>query len=354
MIQFHGCQMPVPKNQNSAVSVTKTINLVLLLLIFPPIITSCSFFNSQNYSDYSFSKAITSPKKTQAEIFSQIFSQTLEETKPLARQIANDTAQQSWQALEKQLIANIDEFLNWYFDYFNHKGQEFLSGIIYSDALIKNDFNLKAANQDFTTEFIDNFQELFAEKVLEPEQVDIQTREITVEVLKQYLGEILKSLDAVPQKYNINKTDWEKYINQIVITIKYGKKNQFYFPLKSISNLENNQNLQDLIATEPDWVKSEMLTQIAKQGAIKLLAKTGTNTAAVLGVRVIGKKILALGGVAWELWDYNHTIEVEKPAMRQELINNLIQVKTDVLYQHESGIMSIVDGLEISVNKNTI
>ena len=352
MIRIHSCQMPAPKNQHLAVSVTKTINLVLLLLIFPPIISSCSFFNSQNYLKYSSHNQANSTKHTQAEIFGQIFSQTLEETQPLARQIAHDTAQQSWQVLEKNLIANIDLFLNWYFDYFNHKKQEFSSGLIYSDALIKNDFNLKAANQDFTTKFIENFQELFAEKVLEPEQVDIQTREITVEVLKQYLEEISRKLDAVPQKYPIHQADWEKYLQRVVIVIKYGAQNQLSLPLKSVSNLEDNQTFKALIATKPDWVKSEMLAQIAKQGAIKLLAKTGTNTAAVLGVRLIGKKILALGGVAWELWDYNHAIEVEKPTMRQELIEDLIRVKADILYQPESGIMSIIDKLELSVDNN--
>ncbi len=44
--------------------------------------------------------------------------------------------------------------------------------------------------------------------------------------------------------------------------------------------------------------------------------------------------------------------EVEKPAMRQQLIDNLTQVKTDVLYQPESGIISILDRLEIYVENN--
>lgn len=338
MIKLHTCQTPV----------TKTTALVLLLLIFEPLITSCSFFNSQNYPYLNFSKVITSPQKTQGEIFAQIFSQTIEETKPLARQIANETAEQSWNTLEKNLIANIDEFLNWYFNYFNQKSQDIMMGINYSDALIKNEFDWKVTHQEFNTKFIENFQELFAQKVLEPEQVDIKIREIAVETLTKYLWEIEQSLDAVPEKYQINQTSWQKYLNKVVITIKYGKNNQLSVPLKSISTLENNQNLKALIATEQDWVKNEMLTKIAKKGARKILAKTGTNTAAVLGVRLIGKKIIALGGIAWELWDYNHAIEVEKPAMRQELIDNLTLVKTDVFYQSEYGIMSIVDRLEIT------
>ncbi len=38
--------------------------------------------------------------------------------------------------------------------------------------------------------------------------------------------------------------------------------------------------------------------------------------------------------------------------MRQQLIDNLTQVKTDVLYQPESGIISILDRLEIYVENN--
>ncbi|MGB3513780.1 MAG: hypothetical protein WBA93_32150 [Microcoleaceae cyanobacterium] len=342
MIKLHTCQTP-------QTPVTQTLTIFLLLLIFEPLITSCSFFNSQNYPNFSFSQAITSPQKTQAEIFAQILNQTLEETKPLARQIANDTAEKSWNALEENLIANIDDFLNWYFNYFNQKGQDIMIGINYSDALIKNEFDWKVTNQEFNTKFIENFQELFAKKVLEPEQVDIKIREIAFETLKKYLWEIEQSLDAVPEKYNINQTNWRKYLNEIVIIIKYGKNHQLSLPLKSISTLENNQKIKQLIATEQDWVKNEMLAKIAKQGASKILAKTGTNTAAVLGVRIIGKKIIALGGIAWELWDYNHAIEVEKPAMRQQLINNLILVKDDVLYQPEYGILSVIDKLEIAV-----
>ena len=343
MIKIYPCQT----------SVTKTTAIVLLLLIFAPIITSCSFFGRHKYSKYSFSKIINSPQKTQGEIFTEILIKTINEAKPEARKIANQTAEKNWNILEKNLIVSIDEFLNWYFNYFNQKSQDIMMGINYSDALIKNEFDWKITNQDFTNKFIENFQELFDEKVLEPEQVDVKIRAITIETLRKYLWQIEQSLNEVPQKYNINQKDWQKYLNQVVIMIKYGQNNQLSVPLKSISNLENNQKIKELIATEQNWVKNEMLAKIPKQGAIKFLAKIGTNAAALLGVRLIGKKIIAFGGIAWELWDYNHTIEVEKPAMRQELINNLIMVKNDVLNQQKYGIMSIIDKLEISTIKES-
>lgn len=350
------CQTLVSKHHHFFLGIPKIIAMSLLLLLFESIITNSSFLKTIKLANF---RSLIFPipnlaenSHNQSEFLTQIFSETIQKIQPKARQIANETAQQGWQKLEKNLLARIDEFLAWYFNYLTQKSQDIKTGMIYSESLIKNDFHLAAANQDFTTKFIENFQDIFEAKVLQPEQVDLQTREIAVEVLKQYLEEILKSLDAVPQKYNINQTDWENYLNHVVIIIKSGQNHHFSLPLKSVSSLENNQKLKQLIATNPDWVKTEMLAKIAKQGAIKILAKTGTNTAAILGVRLIGKKVLALGGIAWELWDYNHAIEVEKPAMRQELIENLILVRADVLYQPEYGIMSVIDGLEISVQND--
>lgn len=352
MIKSNICQIPVSQNKHFHISLKKSIFMGLLLLAFEPIMTSCSFWEKLNYPNYGFEQARLFAKSSQGEVLAEILSKTIRENKLLARQVADDTAENSWHKLEKNLIARIDIFLNWYFNYFSQKSQDIKMGLTYSDALLKNEFDWKAANQEFNTKLIDDFQELFAERVLKPEQVDIKIREIAVTALTKYLQEIEKHLDTVPQNYHVNQTDWNKYLNQVVVVIKYGEKNQLSFPLKSVSSPETNQKLQELIATEKYLVKGEIISQIAQQGAIKLLAKTGTNAGALLGVSLIGKKIIALGGVAWELWDYNYAIEVEKPAMRQELIDNLIQVKTNILDNPQSGIMSVVDGLEISFQDN--
>ena len=352
MVKFQIYQRQISQNKSSDICVNKTIIIGLILLFFEAMITSCSFFGKLNNLNYGVGQVTLSDENYQGKVFAKILDQTIEKNQGTARQIAYDTAENSWSKLETNLIARIDIFLDWYFNYFNQKSQDIKMSLSYSDALLKHEFDLKAANQEFNTKLIDNFQELFVERVLQPEQVDIKIREIAVAALTKYLQEIEKSLDKVPQNYNVNQTDWQKYLNQVVVVIKYGKKKQLSFALNSVSSPETHQKLKELIASEKYLVKSEIVSQISQQGARKLLAKTGTNAGALLGVRLIGKKIIALGGVAWELWDYNHAIEVEKPAMRQELIDNLIQVKTDILNNPQSGIMSVIDDLEISFQDN--
>lgn len=317
MVKPHICQTLISQKKSADICVNKTIIIGLILFFFEGMITSCSFLGKFNYYNYRVNQVTPSAEDYQRQVFPKILDETIEKNKRAARQIAYDTAENSWSRLETNLIQQIDIFLDWYFNYFNQKSQDIKMTFTYSDVLLKHEFDLKAANQEFNTKLIDDFQELFAERVLQPEQVEIKIRQIAVTVLTKYLQEIEKSLDTVPQNYRVNQTDWQKYLNQVVVVIKYGEKNQLSFPLKSVSSPETNQILKELIATDKELAKTEIISQTVQQGAIKLLAKTGTNAGAMLGVRLIGKKIIALGAIGWELWDYNHAIKVEKPAIRQ-------------------------------------
>jgi hypothetical protein len=53
----------------------------------------------------------------------------------------------------------------------------------------------------------------------------------------------------------------------------------------------------------------------------------------------------------WDIWDYNHTVKVERPILHQNLLAYLDQVKSSLLKNPESGIMAAINQLEVNILK---
>jgi hypothetical protein len=91
-------------------------------------------------------------------------------------------------------------------------------------------------------------------------------------------------------------------------------------------------------------------SKLAAKGASKLAVKSGTKVAAKLGVEAVGS-VLGIGIIVWDVWDYYHTKATQLPILRQNIKEYLDQVKTALLKDPQTGLISVIYDLEDQVLK---
>ena len=56
--------------------------------------------------------------------------------------------------------------------------------------------------------------------------------------------------------------------------------------------------------------------------------------------------------MAWDIWDNYHTAQVEKPIMREAILEYLQEVKMALLYNPQDSIMSAIYNFEGGIFEN--
>jgi hypothetical protein len=56
--------------------------------------------------------------------------------------------------------------------------------------------------------------------------------------------------------------------------------------------------------------------------------------------------IIGIGILAWDLWDHQHTQQVERPMLRANLVDYLAELQHALLRDPESGIMTMIEVVE--------
>ena len=82
-----------------------------------------------------------------------------------------------------------------------------------------------------------------------------------------------------------------------------------------------------------------------------MATKTGGSVASQLGVGLIDP-IVGVGIIMWDLWDYDRTVKVERPILREHLVSYLKDVKKSLLTNPETGIMAAIYQLESGILKS--
>ncbi len=59
--------------------------------------------------------------------------------------------------------------------------------------------------------------------------------------------------------------------------------------------------------------------------------------------------IVGVGILIWDLWDYNHTVSVNRPILRSSILEYLDQVKDSLLNNPVNGIMVSIHELEYGI-----
>ena len=271
-----------------------------------------------------------------------------------ARNSAEEYAEKELDVWGDELMKRVDNsFLDWYFGYFNQKSIEYKSFFLQLSAgaahLVNS--NNPTPEEKVAEEITQDFQTEFANRVLRPEISQLRLERLTRGTVDHYLDELKDTLNNVPIKYNIPQADWDRYLNEIAITINDSEGKSSSFSLKVFVGGGAYLALKPLVAP--------LILKVGSKVVVKMASKLGTKIAVKTGAVFTGKVASALldatvgvGIIIWDLWDTKHTAAIEKPILRENIAAYLKEVKASLLNNSESGIMTAIRQIESEIVSN--
>lgn len=255
-----------------------------------------------------------------------------------------------------------DDFLNWYFDYFT----QLFFGVkgITSDvsSLISRQFNPNqpTLQEQKAENLTEEFQKEFANRVLRPEIAQLKLERFTRETINTYVAELSKELAGIQSEYKIPQADWERYLGGVSTTIFDMEGNKQNLSMRALSRGSGYLVAVPLVkatgkigggvaakfaAATANKAAAKATTKLATKTAGKVAGKFSAQTLSAVGLNLIDP-LAALGILAWDIWDNYHTAEVEKPIMREAILEYLKEVKMALLYNPQDSIMSAIYNFE--------
>jgi hypothetical protein len=252
-----------------------------------------------------------------------------------------------------KLITRVDSsFLPWYFDYFNQKKMEFSAPFIWLSSTVTHwiDTNNPSPDRAVAEKLTEDFQAEFAKRVLRPKIAQLQLERITRETTESYLNELENNISAIRSSYQIPQGRWERYLDDIAITIADTEGNISNLSMKVLVGGSSYLVAKAAIPTVTK-ISSKIVASMAGKASAKIAAKTGGSVASNLGAQFLDP-IVGIGIIIWDLWDYYHTVEVEQPILREAILDYLQEVKTSLLANQENSIMAAIYQLEDGILKS--
>lgn len=267
---------------------------------------------------------------------------------------AEDYASQELDVWVSELMSRVDSsFLDWYFGYFNQKQLEYKSLFVQLSAGAAHLLNPKSPTpaEKVAEVVTEEFQKEFAKRVLIPQTSQLRLERITQQTVKHYLDELRGNINSIPVKYELPQADWERYLNEIAITINDTEGNISNLSLKVLAGGGSYLALKPLVAPLVLKVGSKVVTKLASKAGAKVATKTGAVLAGKLGAAVLDCTV-GVGIILWDIWDTNHTAQVEKPILHDNLAAYLQEVKFSLLNNRENGIMTGIDQIQSKIVPN--
>ncbi|NES87440.1 MAG: hypothetical protein F6K10_42385, partial [Moorea sp. SIO2B7] len=250
-----------------------------------------------------------------------------------------------------KLMSRVDNsFFPWYFDYINQKKMEFSAPFIYLSSAVSHWINTNnpPPKQVVAEKLTEDFQTEFTKRVLRPRIAQLELERITKQTTEQYLDELSKNISAIQGSYNIPQGQWERYLDEIAVTINDTEGNSSDLSMKVLVGGSSYLLAKGIIIPTATKMIPKVITYTAGKAGAKMAAKTGGAVAAKLGVQFLDP-IVGVGIIIWDVWDYNHTVKVDKPILRGAIFDYLTQVKYQLLDNHKDSIMAAVYQLESDI-----
>jgi len=274
-----------------------------------------------------------------------------------ARLTTENFAEAKLESWEADVMKHVDDsFLPWYFGYWNQQ----ILGLNY---MFKGAYHWLSSKsltpEEAQTKLI---QKEFENRALPPEITQSVFSQIIEDSANFYTQELSQKIDSIPTSYKIPKGKWEKYlVNLSLITERSEANRQVSLAEKggaaaglggvyTIGKVMKFGGAQVLEAQMAAKGAAKGASKLAAKGASKLAAKSGTKVAAKLGVEAVGT---VLGGliIVWDVWDHYHTKATQLPILRENIKEYLDQVKTALLKDPQTGLISVIYDLEDQVLK---
>ena len=241
----------------------------------------------------------------------------------------------------ENLMFRVDnDFLNWYFNFFNKKWRE-------DSALITwiSGGNVRERQGKI-------FVEEFSKRVVSKTEAEQKIKQIVDDATETYVSLLEHKLDRIGFKYNIPQDQWNEYLDNITFNIP-GTGNASLADISAVS-----YPLAKVIAIPS-------LKTVSVLGAERITAVAGAKYAAKLGIKGAGETaigtlakvadpLVLIGFVLWEVGDYYATVEEQKPALRNSFLETFKEIENDILYDRSSGIISTLYHLENNIRDSIV
>lgn len=254
---------------------------------------------------------------------------------------------------EAELEPRVDDFLDWYFDYFNQKKMEFTTPFVWLSSATAHFMDSKrmTAGEAVSSRFTEDFQREFAKRVLVPRNAQMRLELLTADTVNRYVSELSHNIDKVKTKYRIPQGQWDRYLTDMSTTVQDTEGNISNLSLKMLVGGSSYLVTKPLILATAGKIGSKLSTKLAGSATAKLAAKTGGAVATELGTSLIDP-IVGVGIFIWDVWDYQHTVDVERPILRANLLDYLEDVQQALLTNPETGVLSAIYQLEEGIFKH--
>jgi hypothetical protein len=171
--------------------------------------------------------------------------------------------------------------------------------------------------------------------------------------------ELQQKLAPIPEKYHIPQAEWDRYLEDMAVLTSHVEGNR-QVPLTvkavtatvaggvTVATIKMTQMLRPVIAKVGTKVTTKAATAGAGNAAAAVATKTGGKVAARVGGKFLGA-IVGVGIIVWDVWDHQQTKKTESPILRQNLADYLTELQQSLLYEPETGLMTIVHGLKANI-----
>ncbi len=265
-----------------------------------------------------------------------------------ARNSAEAYASKELDAWVDELVDRVDiSFLDWYFGYFNQKQIEYKSLFVQlsSGAIHLIDPSSPTPATKVAEAITEDFQVEFAKRVLRPQISQLRLERLTQQTVKHYLDELRGNISNVAINYQIPQADWNHYLRDVAVSINDTEGQVSNLSLKVLTGGGAYLAVKPLVAPLVLKVGSKVVAKLASKAGSKIAIKSGSALAGKVASSVLDCTV-GVGIILWDVWDTNHTANVEKPILRNNLTDYLTEVKFSLLNNPQNGIMTVISQIE--------
>jgi len=256
---------------------------------------------------------------------------------------ATDLASQELDRWINELMQRVDQdFLEWYFGYWNQTGME-LNGLYHETLHLFYEGYPSAAEK-----FTEKIQVEFSKRVFRPRISQMELEAITRNTVNRYLQKLSQEFRLIPQQYRIPQGAWKRYLSDIAeISSDAHDDRNLFVTLKTLcaSAIGSVAVFASTLPIFAGKVGASVIERLAGKVMTRIAAKTTARVMAKVSGKLVGP-VLGLGIFAWDIWEHEQMKAENKPILRKLLADYLTQVKNSLLYDSKEGIISILNDMD--------
>lgn len=320
------------------------------ILIFVVILAALGWFLLGTQSGGEFGKRLGLPervfKPAQPAIDWEQVDVALAQSLQAAHQDAREYASSEIDEWIDSMMVRVDEsFLDWYFSYWTQQ----LLGL---KGLFQYGVHYVIETQPTASEKLtEEIQEEFAARVLRPQIAQRTLERIIQQTADRYVTSLRGSLEEIPETYGIRQASWERYLEDIAITAEQtdgGRQIPLTLKAITVTGVGGTALLASHMKVMVNKMGTKVIAKSSGKVASKMAAKTSGKVVANVGGKFFGT-IAGIGVLAWDLWDHSSTKKQNRPLLRKSLEDYFLELKTILLDDSETGIMTAFYELERKV-----